>query len=252
MTSITDRAVRTINQVCEAENANIDSWINMFSNKLQSILPHINEAEIKVYVKGCDITAFINYLKGELQTIKYNHQLINEFNNARSIISALNSRAKPPRCLLYDNLIGCSAMCPFCKEQCDVPSTNGSHSGKHSVSFHRPECLGGYSYVDSKKLCLKICTKSSPDETFQCPETGWQPAAYRYYSNYFPRWHIPLGEFFGFNFLLFQQDPKYWQWFIWRYKGDVIRWASANDADIPSDWYDISQSQAINSLEHIY
>ena len=246
LTSITDSVVRTINQVCNAKSTNIDSWISMFTNKLRSILPCINEAEIKVCVKECDITAFVNYLKGELQTIKYNHQLINEFNNARSIISALNCRANPPRYLLYDNLIGCSATCPFCKEQCDVRSTNGTHSGKHSVSFHRPECLGGYSYVNSQKLCLNICTKSSPDETFQCSETGWQPVKYLYYSNYFGSWDIPL------NSLIHRDEPKYWQWFICRYRSYVLKWAAANDADIPSDWYDISQPQAINSLEHIY
>lgn len=253
LTSVTDRVVRTINEVCKAENTNIDYWINTFTSKLQSILPHINEAEIKVCVKECNITAFISYLKDELRTIKYNQQLINEFNNARSIISALNSRAKPPKYLLYNNLIGCSATCPFCKEQCDEPSTNGNHSGKHSVSLHRPECLGGYSYVNSKKLCLNICTKLSPDETFQCSETGWQPVEYRYYSSYFRSWYIPLGVgFFGLFGLTLNSETKYWQWFICRYKNDVIRWASANDADIPSDWYYISQSQAINSLEHIY
>ena len=242
LSNITGTVVRNINSVCEAERTSFDSWISKVTNKLRGTLPHIGETEIRDCVKECDINAFLQYLKDELKTVE--HKLINKFNNARSIISRLNSRAKPPRYKLYDNLIGCSATCPFCKEQCDETTTNGSHSGKHSVSFHRPECLGGYSYVNSKKLCLNICTKSSPDETFQCSKTGWQPVKYCYYNNYFPNWHIPL----GFNFI----EPKYWQWFICRYKYDVIRWASANDADIPSDWYGISQYEAINSLEDIY
>ena len=235
----------TIKEACEVKAPSIDSWISTLTNNLQGTLPHINAAQIKVFIKDCNISAFLKYLEEEFHNIKFDHQLHSEFTNARSIISTLNCRANPPKDILYDRLIGCTAKCPFCQEQCDVTATRGSHSGYHSVSFHRPKCLGKYSYVNSKNLILDICTESPPDETFQCQETNWKPVPCRDYNRIFPSWRIPLRNLCG-------REPKYWQWFIHEHRDDVIRWASAEGADIPPDWGNISRSEAIKSLEYIY
>ena len=248
---------RTIKEACEVKATSIDSWISTLTNSLQGTLPHINAAQIKVFIKDCNISAFLKYLEEEFHNIKFDHQLHRKFTNARSIISTLNCRANPPKDILYDRLIGCTAKCPFCQEQCNATST---HVGEHSVRLHRPQCLGTYSNSSSKKLILNICTETALNETFQCQETNWKPVPYRDYNHVYPNWYIPFGnpDIFNFSFgsifgsTLSKREPKYWQWFIYEHRYDVIRWASAEGADIPSHWGHISRSEAINSLEYIY
>ena len=239
----------TIMKLCEVEATNIDSWVSTLTNKMQGTLPHIKATQIETFIKDCKINVFFKYLKEEFLNIKFDHQLQSEFNNARSIISTLNCRANSPKDILYDRLIGCTAKCPFCKEQCDVATTRGSHSGKHSVSVHRPKCLGTYSYVESKKLILDTCTESPPNETFQCPETNWRPVQYRDYKCIYGDWDIPFRHTWLY---LCRREPKYWQWFIYQHECDVNKWAAAVGADFPSHWRYISQSEAISSLEYIY
>ena len=270
LSNVIENVQYVIREVCELEATSINSWVSTLTNRLQATLPHVNTKEIEQFTKDCNINAFLKYLEKEFINLQFDHQLQSEFSNARSIINTLNCRANPPKDILYDRLIGCTAKCPFCQEQCDVTTTRGSHSGKHSVSLHRPSCLG--MYTNSKKLCLGTCTESSPDETFQCSETNWQTVPYYDYARYFPDWYIPIknhpnrntvGSFisdsfnslFGSPFLglsPFKREPKYWQWFIREHTNDVIRWASAEGADIPPEWRNISRSEAISSLEYIY
>ena len=254
-----DRTIKkacVVEDTCEVKAASIDSWISTLTNNLQGTLPHINATQLKAVInKDCNISAFMNFLKEEFHNIKFDNRLHSEFNNARSIISTLNCRANPPKDILYDRLIGCTAKCPFCQEQCDVTATHGSHSGRHFVSLHRPSCLGRYSYLDHKNLVLDICTES-PHETFQCQETNWEPVPNCDYDRIFRNWYIPLRNSYGIFGIIqshtSKREPKYWQWFIHEHRDDVIRWASAEGADIPPDWGNISRSEAIKSLEYIY
>ena len=62
---------------------------------------------------------------------------------------------------LLQDLIGCTAQCPFCGEQCDLLQpghiTNGQ---KHYTAVHRIECIGGLFHESTNVLMSGICTST--------------------------------------------------------------------------------------------
>ena len=91
-------------------------------------------------------------MKDEAQTI------LTDYDNPSVMVSKLTDYAKSPHNLLYNSLIGCKEQCPFCREQCELTDENHLDSGKpHYTEVHRPQCLGTYTYIENKKLVLKIC-----------------------------------------------------------------------------------------------
>ena len=236
---ITKKVTDTISIICmKVEITKLESWLSIFTENLQGtlLLPRI---KVNAFVGSCEVKSFSKYIHEEFNQIKLNLEA--KFNNAKLIINAMSNRRNSPENLLYDKLIGCSATCPFCKEKCDKDM---NHLGDHSMTLHRPECLGGYKFTGSNKLSFKTCTQSiKSQETFECHETGYREVKCSEYKTYFPNWYIPK---------LACGNPKYWKWFVCQYKEDVITWAGASKTNIPPCWFRITQKDAIDSLRSIY
>ena len=125
------------------------------------------------------------------------------------------------------------------KEKCDC---NADHGRRHSMSIHRPQCLGGYRGKYDHKLYFKTCTEAiKTEDTFECYETGYREVKYSDYHLYFRNLYIPQHSC----------EPLYWKWFIRENLRYVTKWAGVSDnveQEIPPEWYRIRQEDAKGSL----
>ena len=70
----------------------------------------------------------------------------------------MESWDQKPYDLIYQRVSGCPEACPFCREPCN--NTSKDHDGNHTVSLHRPDCLGGWHYRETGKMSLETCTEA--------------------------------------------------------------------------------------------
>ena len=240
--TITHKINDAVKQLKSSKGIKIRDWLSNFHEHVQETF-YINKSEMNMMVAIYDVTEydyFSQYIEKGMEEIE--NRLLNTFLNGGQLYSEIKNGENPPHLILYNNLIGCNERCPFCKEQCE--KTMSSHSGDHNIKLHRPECLGRYTWVGSKKLVLKTCTESvNSQDTFQCSETQWKPVPYTQYTNHFRSWYITTTA---------NYKPLYWQWFIVEFKGNVVDWVGASGADIPPTWKEVTIDDARDSLLNLF
>ena len=147
--------------------------------------------------------------------------------------------------VLSRDLIGCCAQCPFCKEQCDLGADH-EDATKHSVQFHRPQCLGNYRLSGNDKMMLDLCTTSvALRGEFKSSALG--DGRYHYYakySNIYPQWKITPN--------VSASASLYWKWFVANYTREIAEKMGAKQAKIPLGWREITKEKAIESLQALY
>ena len=213
----------------------MDTWINELVNRLELSL---SQPKIGGLVGLCDPKEFSKDFPEIFE--KMTAELEKKYSDAKSIITQLDHRGSSPVKVLQKRLIGCLVMCPLCNEICQ--STSAGHSGDHSVKVHRPACLGKGKWTLTNKLALVICTEVVGSTiTYQHSEND--SIQFSQYKQLYPSWYIPA---FSHN------DPKYWKWVICKYEDELVAVLDATGADIPPDWYKITEPEAISSLDDMY
>ena len=152
-----------------------------------------------------------------------------------------------PHLILCNSVVGCTAQCPFCGEQCELTDPNHAACGKdHFINIHRPQCLRKYTWDNSKKLILDVCSYSvESDNMFNNADTNYEWLPYKDYRNLYKNWCISNESP--------TEAPKYWQWFISHYLKDIIEWARATPTKISHlNWGAVSQEMAVASLSEVY
>ncbi|XP_015245919.1 PREDICTED: interferon-induced very large GTPase 1-like [Cyprinodon variegatus] len=142
-----------------------------------------------------------------------------------------------PQDELFRRVVGCGKQCPFCKIPCDA---GGKAHSEHFASLHRPNGLGQYRSMFSRKLCTDICSSLViSDKTFSCTEIALQP--YKEYRKIFPDWNIPPDSSL--------KASEYWKYVMNKYNMKFAEAYVAKPADIPDDWGEITVDQAKDSLK---
>ena len=189
-------------------------------------------------------------------------QLINAYSFTREVITALETMharlkfndlkmsqasdmgqwSSEPYDIICDIYSGCTEQCPFCKEQCDY--TDKGHTRDHSVTLHRPECLGGYKWNSNKKMVLDLCTTSvGSDVTFERPETDNKPHPYKEYKDIYPEWTI-LED-------LSIEASSFWKWVVAKYATEIATKFGIKQAKIPSKWKHLRWQEVSEELQEI-
>ncbi|XP_046851638.1 interferon-induced very large GTPase 1-like isoform X2 [Xenia sp. Carnegie-2017] len=163
-----------------------------------------------------------------------------------------------PHEMLSKLLLGCQAVCPFCKALCDqtMEQSNLSDDGEHvteihqqySTKLHRPLGLAGHYNSETKILISDICTfLVAGDGTFQNIDTNWKPHPYKDYqsvNDYYKSWKIPPDLSF--------EASRYWQWFMVKFSKQLAKHYEAKEAKIPSSWKSVAFSEAVKQLKEEY
>ena len=240
-----DTTVNNLNK-----NMSITQWLQTFHQRLDETLA-INLSEMQdlmgaVYVKNVS-EHFVSTLSKQLTQEEEKIISMIVHPAADSKFLDITKWSTSPHIILCDSLMGCTAQCPFCKEQCELTDPNHAACGKdHFIHIHRPECLGRYIWDNTKQLVLDLCTYSVESENnFRNVDTNHQWVPYKNYRSYYKNWCISNESP--------KESPKYWQWFISHYLKNIIKWVGSAPTSIDHlNWGAVSQKMAVDSLSEVY
>ena len=237
LANITDMIASTVNDLCKPVYTicDIQSWLNEFTHILKGKIP-LQRSTMDKFVGDCNVSKFSEYVIAGIQKIK--DTLKGKYSNRSWLIEQMSSRSKSPDILLYERLIGCTAMCPFCGEQCERTSTCPTD---HAIKLHRYLSLGTSRYRETNQLVLRTCTDyvGTKKESFIKADGSLHP--FCRYKEVYTDWVInPCTT-----------EPAYWKWFVCNFDSEIQDWVEATPTTVPKEWYKISLQEAIDSLPHI-
>ncbi|XP_068584955.1 up-regulator of cell proliferation-like [Cebidichthys violaceus] len=183
---------------------------------------------------------FTKSLSESLSELK--EQLEEEFSNSEDITDTLNKLPIKPQDELFKRVFGCGQQCPFCKVPCEA---GGKEHEKHHAAVHRPQGLGTYRNLVTKKLVETLCTTDVQSEhKFSNKDTNGEWHPYKDYTKYYPDWLIP-------------PDPSieasdYWKYVLVLYNDRFAEEYKANPADVPKAWRNITKEEALKGLKDAF
>ena len=235
-----------LSKVCDAvdrtiqTNSDNDMLIKVLLSNIESLKVSHNEAAAYLELDVPDREQFRGILQQQLQGVVKGEiiRTINYWNVGK------NLEDKGLAQFLFAELVGCSARCPFCKVPCDAHS-GGKTQGKHSAILHRPQGLGGMYNVSDEKLAPILCSADvASTQSFSSEETNWELQPYKKYYKFYPDWTIH-GE-------ADPREEKYWKWAMAKFNTDFADYYSANEADLPRQWGNYSDSDIKKDIEDNY
>ncbi|CDQ81918.1 unnamed protein product [Oncorhynchus mykiss] len=147
-----------------------------------------------------------------------------------------------PQNVLFKRVFGCGKQCPFCKAPCEA---GGEAHTDHCASIHRPQGLGQYRFVYSRKLVTDICSSSVfSEQQFQCYETNQKYHPYKKYRDIFPNWNIPADPSI--------EASDYWKYVMAKFNNEFAKKYDALPAITPPAWKLITKEQAEKSLKESF
>jgi len=221
------------------DSLNYESWINKFYMTIQSLLP-VKQSDVQ-FILDQDITwddesdpkAFKTIFKKYIVTVK-------EIDTGVELYNVVEKELYD---YMWDNLkervLGCTACCPFCKEMCDSATVCGQDM-PHLIKLHRPQCLGRYTWVETKLLVVDVCTTSIGSECrFRNQDTKGEWVFYKDYQKLYPDWLIETST---------EEVPAYWKYVVKKFSKEISEWSNGKDDSIPKEWYETSLKDAQDSL----
>ena len=142
--------------------------------------------------------------------------------------------------LIADEVLGCSARCPFCTAPCSLTTKN--HGVKHMTKQHYPQGVVGVHDKVTLKLVTENCQSLVASKTrFQYDVTKDVYEPYRDYNKHFPTWEIAADTS--------MEASVYWKWFMATYHDDLVKAYGVKHADMPSLWKKFTMEDAKKSLQ---
>nr|XP_060636162.1 interferon-induced very large GTPase 1-like [Anolis sagrei ordinatus] len=143
---------------------------------------------------------------------------------------------------IFRRVFGCGKQCPFCKVPCEA---GGGNHQEHFASTHRPQGLGQYRCVITKKLNYSLCSSYvTSDATFENMATDWKPHPYKEYRQYYPDWRIQPDASIAAS--------DYWKFIFNKYNQKFAEEYDALPAVLPEDWKRITKQQALESIQEVF
>ena len=142
---------------------------------------------------------------------------------------------------ITDPFLECQALCPFCKELCQL---NAGYHEHYCGTFHRPNGLNGWRDYYTKKIYLRNCTHSIKAQgQFIYQNIVYNYVDYKTVNGDFNSWKI-LGSD--------DTDSKYWQWVLYRFKNKFLEYYNIDDNSDIQAWKYLKEKQIISDLENHY
>ena len=152
-----------------------------------------------------------------------------------------------PHELCSRKVIGCTAQCPFCGEQCDLLDPDHKDT-KHRVRVHRSIYFTEYTDKHSGELMTDFCTTCvAGDSKFSNKETDNKHIPYKDYQSVneeYASWSITPDKP--------SDDSAYWKMFIATHNDRLAALFRAKPAVIPSDWRSIEWPEVEQNLKKVY
>ena len=209
----------------------IQDWLKEFHSEIKGKV----EIDVKELCElgGIEDLANIQFFTDEfvkgLRTLQTT--LITEFKHHRGDGWELDWKKKLYD-ILYEEVAGCTEQCPFCQEQCELTINYHSQSVKHATQ-HRPTCLGGSKWDDTREMALDTCNVSvaSENSQFKNKTTGNKWHTYKTYSEIYPQWSIVPDQS-----MIDSESSMYWKWLVANFSPNIEELFMLKHTEIPKEW----------------
>ncbi len=155
---------------------------------------------------------------------------------------AMDSWKDKPHDLLK-NLIGCTAQCPFCGEQCDLLEHDDSCD--HRTEVHRIGCLAGWRYRETGQMITSICPiLIAGGGSFYPTTNSDETVPFKDYKTIHPQWFIPPD--------VVAKSCSYWKWFVSTHREELEKEYDADGSLFPAEWANIKWNSIKQDLKAVY
>jgi hypothetical protein len=223
----------------------IIDWLDQFHNELRGKLT-MDLTKLRTMLGNNPILKSVTFFGDEVVKglHKLHEQLEDEFRCLSADVWIRHKLAKKPNDTLFEELVGCTELCPFCKQQCDHTNAKHPDSVLHTVK-HRPKCLGGTHYSGDQTMSLDVCTFSvAANHRFRSQATNNEYYHYSEYKKFYPNWDIP-GE---------KSLPasEFWIWLVGKFSKEIEACFGLSDTKIYDDWQARTWSPVKQALKKEY
>ncbi|XP_062305519.1 interferon-induced very large GTPase 1 isoform X2 [Osmerus eperlanus] len=229
-----------ITKMQKDKNCNLEKYVQNICKELGNTLVIPKDAlSAFMILNNADQEQFAQWLKKSIEEMEQSLMIKLQKQSVQSILEALRIK---PQDILFNRVFGCGMQCPFCKAPCEA---GGKAHTDHFASVHRPQGLGTYRFLHSRKLDTDICSSLVFCEgCFCCYETDEENHPYKKYQEIYPDWHIPADPSI--------QASDYWKYVMTHFNKKFAKEYKALPADIPPAWKNITKEQAENSLKECF
>ena len=210
------------------EKDTVPEWLQLFCSALN------DTSELEINLKDSAILAgyetlehqnLNNLIEKFSQHLKYMEiRMIREFDKIKceTVIDLWKDEFEK---LYKTTLIGCTAQCPFCGEQCDLLEHDKTE--RHRTEIHRIDCIAGWRYKETSVMSTGFCPALvAGDQSFYKANNELQP--YKQYISVYPDWFIPPN--------VTSKCTMYWKWFVSKYHKFLAEEYQAEPANVPDQW----------------
>ncbi|XP_053551220.1 up-regulator of cell proliferation-like [Bombina bombina] len=222
------------------ESSDVANFLQIFCDMLKKdLVISKNEMKVVIFQNTANVYQFSDDIDLFLGNIE--DHIIKDAKLV-TIEAVLSKVTMKPQDELFKKVFGCGRQCPFCNVPCEAGAADHK---EHFASVHRPQGLGAYRCVESKALSHAVCSADVVgDTTFQNADTEWKPHPYKDYRKYYPDWAI-------------QPDPTigasdYWKFIFKEFNREIAEYYNAKPALLEPDWFNITQEQALQSLNESF
>ena len=229
------------NVVSQVNDTDIQTWMKNFCSN-ESIRRELGVHLVsKELLNDYDTLQELNLsnikqrIKEELQELK---KIFEEL-FSKITFKSIDWKVKPHE--LLNSLVGCTAQCPFCGEQCEQLEHHNDRD--HRAEVHRIDCLAGWRDRHTKVMTTNVCPALVDGERlFQKPDREFHPC--REYKTVHKTWSIPPD--------VTSKSCSYWKWFVGTYKDQLAEEYDALPAKAPPQWSQIKWSEIKEDFESAY
>ncbi|XP_023602097.1 interferon-induced very large GTPase 1-like [Myotis lucifugus] len=143
--------------------------------------------------------------------------------------------------MLSEHLCGCWKQCPFCGAICT--NTIPNHDGDHSVPFHRPLAIRGWTWVNTIHFSIECCTSLVASVEFFFSNGCKTPyKTYRQAGGEYATWSITPDT----------STQTYWKWFVCHFRKKLeekYKKQFTGKGEIPHAWTNITKKKVLDDLK---
>uniref|UniRef100_A0A3B3R8N4 Interferon-induced very large GTPase 1 n=1 Tax=Paramormyrops kingsleyae TaxID=1676925 RepID=A0A3B3R8N4_9TELE len=231
-----------VSEEVNLKNGNASMWLNHFCKKLGDHMVINRQSLTSIQDEEISDTKFLKEMMA-----KYLEEVVKS-KNMKSMKSV--DASSQHLCLLkqkiteilFKQLEGCWAQCPFCKATCT--NTICNHKGDHSVQFHRSSAIGHSYYHKTDEFTNDFCTtnvSSNGSFIILACKKRFPYKSYRRGGDPYDKWSITADG----------STQGYWKWFVCRFQKeweDRCGYKFKGKGVIPDSWRKITKESVLEEL----
>ncbi|XP_072553859.1 interferon-induced very large GTPase 1-like isoform X2 [Paramormyrops kingsleyae] len=236
------RILRICTEVSEEvnlKNGNASMWLDHFCTKLGDHMVINRQSLTSIQDEDIRDTKFLKDMMAKYLEEVVKSENMEKVDTSSQHLCLLKEKITE---ILFKQLEGCWAQCPFCNAICT--NTMSNHTDDHRVQFHRSSAIGKVPYHKTDEFTIDFCTTNvSSDGSFIIlPYKKRIPyKSYRDGGDPYDKWSITADG----------STQGYWKWFVCRFQkewGHRCGLKFKGKGVIPDSWRKITKESVLEEL----